>query len=245
MTDDNSSEPGTDLNWFDEGATNPYKMLDEFINTYSKAPDDEDLKFTIEAKNLNAIAFFGIYGSKIRIVLKDKDDNVISDETIDLVSNISSWDDYFFGDIYYREKLFYKTPSLFYTKIEVTIEKRDKAELGLIRVGKSTYLGITAKGVTASITDYSKKKTNDNGIVYLEKGNFADRISCETQIEGATQYNVVKNRLSKLRATPTVYIIDETDTYFELLIFGYYENFSGRLESCKTSRFTIDIQGLI
>ena len=245
LIDNNSSEPGADLNWFDEGATNPYRVLDEYINTYTHAPNDKDLTFTFETTNLNAIAFFGIYGQAIKIVIKDKNDTIISNETIDLVSNISSWEDYFFGEIYYREKLYYPTPNLFYAKVEITIVKKDQARLGLIRAGRSTYLGITATNVNASITDYSKKKVNSNGIIYLEKGNFADRISCETQIIGAAQYNAVKNRLEKLRATPTVYIIDETDTYFELLIYGYYENFSGKLENCKTSRFTIDIQGLI
>ena len=245
LIDDNNSEPGTDLNWFDEGATNPYKMLDEYANTHSQAPNDEDLVFTFETTNLNALAFFGIYGQSMKITIKDRNNNIVSDEVVDLVSNISSWEDYFFGDIYYRKKLYYPTPNLFYAKIKVTITKKDVAKLGLLRAGKSTYLGVTATNVNASITDYSKKKVNDNGIVYLEKGNFADRISCETQIEGATQYNAVKNRLENLRATPTIYIIDETDTYFELLIFGYYESFSGKLESCKTSKFIIDIQGLV
>jgi len=245
LIDNNNSEPGTDLNWFDEGVTNPYRMLDEYINTYTNAPDDKDLTFTFETTNLNAIAFFGIYGQAIKIVIKDKNDTIVSDETIDLVSNISNWEDYFFGEICYREKLYYPTPNLFYAKVEVTIIKKDVAKLGLIKVGKTTYLGITATNVNASITDYSKKKINDNGIIYLEKGNYADRISCETQIIGAAQYNIVKSRLENLRATPTVYIIDESDTYFELLIYGYYENFSGKLESCKTSKFTIDIQGLI
>ena len=43
LVDSNSSEPGVDTNWFDEGATNPYKCLDEYMNTQTIADSSNNL----------------------------------------------------------------------------------------------------------------------------------------------------------------------------------------------------------
>ena len=241
--DNNDSEPGTDVNWIDKGYTNPYRCLDEYINTQTEKNDGDPLVMEFNIKNSNAITLLNTECKKIQVDVYDINGNLVLTYIEDVISGISSWKDYFFGDIVYKNKLIIKGPILLKGKIKLTVYGQN-IKVGIVLIGLLEDLGVTLTRVTTSIDDYSKKDVDKNGNVYLKQGNYADRLETKVLLNNS-DFNVVKNKLVNIRATPIYFMSSDCDIYEELNVYGYYENFKFSIDNNKKTTCSLSIRGLI
>jgi hypothetical protein len=241
--DSNNTEPADDnINWAFISYTNPYKCIDEYINTQTISDNDIVMEFSIN--KTNGIALLNVEASEIIVEVYDKDNNLITIKNESAIIDISSWGDYFFNDLEYKNKFFIELPFLFTGKIILTIKKTSIAKVGVVLIGFSQDLGITLKGIKTGIDDYSKKVIDNNGNVFLKQGSYRDVIDCKVVLKN-TDFNTTKQKLIKLRAIPILYLATEDEKYRELLLYGYYENFDFTINSDNYSELNLTLRGIL
>ena len=246
LIDNNSSEPGTDVNWFDEGTTNPYRCLDKYINTQTSMNDGTSLIMEFDVTNINAVVLLNLEALKVLVSVYDSDGNLITTIEKDVLTGITNWEDYFFGVYDYVNKLIVETPQLFKGRIKVEIQGTDKtpAKVGVVLIGYLEDLGITLQGVRSSIDDYSKKQVDNNGNVYLQEGNYADRFEGKVLVD-LKDFNKIKQKLTSLRGQAYYYTATEEDICRELDVYGFYENFEIDINNPVKAECSLTIRGLI
>ena len=218
VVDSNTSTPGEDANWADRGAINPYKCIDEYINTQTSSTEDIVIEFTIN--KVNGIGLINVIASSVEIEVYDSGDVLILKKEESAITGISSWKDYFFSDLEYKNKFFTELPYIFKGKIKLTVKKAETAAVGVVLIGFMQDLGLTLMDIRAGIDDYSKKVVDDNtGNIYLQQGNYRDTVDCKVLLK-KTDFNTVKQRLVEVRATPVLWLADTTEDYRELFLYG-------------------------
>ena len=242
LVDDNGEEPGTGLNWFDEGATNPYKCIDEYINTQTINEDDLVMEFSFT--NADTIAFFNVYAKAVKIEIYDTNDNLIGTIEKDLLTNVNSWEDYFYRKEEYIERFFIRGAFMLVGKLKITLYKADDVKVGILQIGSASDLGLTLEDVKSDIDDYSKKDIDENGNVYLKQGNYADRLDCKV-ICATSKFNTIRNRLIKTRGKAFTWIASEDDKFRELNLYGYYESFSISVDNPEMLTCSLSLRGLV
>ena len=243
LVDSNSSEPGTDVNWFDEGATNPYRCLDEYINTQTIMNDSTPLTMEFDVTNVNALVLLNLEATKVIVTAYDANGNEIKTITENALEGVTNWGDYFFGEYDYLNKMLIEGPQLLKGKIKIEIQG-NPAKVGKVLIGYLEELGVTLQDVKSSIDDYSKKQVDENGNTYLKEGNYADRFEGSVLID-INDFNKIKRRLTKLRGQPFYYTASKEDICRELDVYGYYENFEIDINNPKKAKCSLTIRGLI
>ena len=244
MVDNNSSEPGNDINWFDEGATNPYRCFDKYINTQTTGPTDNNLIMEFDITNVNAVVLLNLEATKVTISAYDSNNgDLIKTITQNALTGITNWEDYFYGEYDYVNKILVEGPQLLKGKIEIEIQG-NPVKVGMVLIGYLEDLGITLQDVKSSIDDYSKKNISQNGNIYLKEGNYADRFEGNILID-TKDFNKIKRRLTKLRGQAFYYIATEEDICRELDVYGYYENFDINIKNANKAECNLVIRGLI
>ncbi len=241
--DSNSSEPGTDVNWFDEGATNPYKCLDKYINTQTTGPDNDSLIMEFDVTNVNAVVLLNLEALKVTISAYDSNGNLIKTIEKSTITGVTNWGDYFFGDITYKHKILTEGPQLLKGKIKIEIQG-SPAKVGMVLIGYLEDLGITLQGVKSSIDDYSKKNIDKNGNTYLQEGNYADRFEGKVLLD-LGDFNKIKQKLTSLRGQAYYYTATKEDVCRELDVYGFYENFEIDIQNPVKAECNLTIRGLI
>ena len=242
LIDNNNEEPENSLNWFNKGATNPYKCIDKYINTQTISEDDLVMEFSF--KNADTIAFFNVYAKAVKIEIYTNDNNLVRTIEKDLLTNVNNWGDYFYRKEEYIERFFIKGSFMLVGKLKITLYKTDNVKVGILQIGNESDLGLTLEDVKSDIDDYSKKNIDENGNVYLKQGNYADRLDCEV-ICPTSKFNTIRNRLIKSRGKAFTWIASEDDKFRELNLYGYYENFSISVDNPEMLTCSLSLRGLV
>ena len=244
LVDSNSNnEPDSSINWFDDGATNPYKCLDSFMNTQTVADSGQNLIMEFDVTNVNGVALVNLEATKATITAYDANGNEIKSVTKDALTGVTNWGDYFFGEYEYKNKMLIEGPQLLKGSIKIEIEG-SPVKVGIVLIGYLYNLGITLQGVKSSIDDYSKKETDSNGNAFLKEGNYADRFEGNVLVD-INNFNKIKTRLTKLRGQPFYYTASKEDICRELDVYGFYENFEIDIDNPKKTQCNLTIRGLI
>ncbi|MGN7160860.1 hypothetical protein [Sphingomonas sp. SAFR-052] len=101
-------------------------------------------------------------------------------------------------------------------------------------------LGITETTPTVSITDYSRRVTDDFGVTTVVKRGFARRLSLRFAVPFEA-VDALQSRLADLRATKATWIAD--DRFRALSVAGLYKDFSIDVVSQPCSFCTLTIDG--
>lgn len=119
-----------------------------------------------------------------------------------------------------------------------------------VRVGELIYgtlsdLGVTQRGITSGIVDYSIKETDSFGNINFVERNFSKRFTSKILVENK-KLNTVQKVLYSLRAKPAVWIADEdVDIQEATVVFGFYKDFSAELVYPTYSYYNLEIEGLV
>jgi len=231
--------------WVDWGATNAYKIVDEFVNTQTAQAESFTFSFS-ESEVCDTMALFNLEAVTVRVVMNDGTADV-HDETYNLdETSIADWYDYFYEDFIFRSDLYIQLPVYRNITYTVTVTNTGAtAKCGLIVLGRAKDLGVTLFNPSVGILDYSKKETNEWGGTFLSKGKVAKRADC-TVIMDSGFADEMNRRLAKIAGEATLFVGDEREGGYEsLLIYGFYRDFDIVIANPVKSQCTLSLEGLV
>lgn len=249
-TADADNSPADDTNtWLNLGASNKYKMLDDYINTQTVDSAGSLVVELTTTDYADALALFDVSGTTITIQMYSGP-ILVSEESTEVFGNeylIDNWADYFFSGFEVFPDFNFDVQGLYLNlKIKITITQRDgKVGLGHCIAGRYVELGKTKYEPKVGIEDYSVQKVNDFGETYLNKRAYAKTGTAEIALK-TNAISKVTNILAAARSTPCLYQLNNDSTTYEpLLIYGFYRDFSVVMQDFNQSVLSIEIEGMI
>jgi len=246
-TDDSPAEDSD--TWLNLGASNKYKMFDDYVNTQTTVSGG-DLVVEIGISDYaDSLALFDVTGTEITVVCYSGTEE-LSSETKSVAGDdyaISSWYDYFFAGFKVYPDFSFVLPGLYLNlKLKITITPlAGEAACGHCISGRYVYLGDTQYSPKIGIDDYSVQKTNDFGETYLNQRAYAKTASVEISFD-SSDLSRVSNILASVRSVPCLYQLNnDATTYDPLLIYGFYRDFSLILQNFNKSICSLEVEGMI
>lgn len=235
--------------WLNLGYDNIHAAFDQSVTTPASATTN--LTFTVKTTYSDALSLINITSDIIEIAISDAatNDNIYSNSFGLSGGVVLDWYQYFFFDPLERRTQLALTglPGT-YANVYITIRLKgavgSTVSLGNFIAGLTTDLGTTQFNPTFSITDYSKKETDEFGNAKLVPRAYSKKISADVWIEN-TKLNSNIRLLSSIRATPVVWVGSEDPTFEEaLIVYGYYKDFSVLISYPQVSVCSLEIEGL-
>lgn len=230
--------------WLDIGATRRWKAFDRLISDpVTKAGD---ITYSLVPNTLaDALAFFGLNASSIRVKCTDPVEGVIYDVTREIIDKSVVFDgfSYAFEPIPYQtQEIFNAVPVYTGVTVDITVTSDGTTKLGQIVLGRDQVLGETMTGTGIGIEDFSRKDRDAFGNAILVERAFAQIVDFQFAFptDGARRVNGV---LARLRATPAVYYVGDETSQFGTTIYGFYRDFSIPLTT-SVSFATLEVEGL-
>lgn len=242
--------PNDTTNWLDTGATNRWKMFDDYVSSSTSNADSIEVTLTPDGR-CDTLSLFGLVGTEVVITCKSGG-STVSTETIDLQEAvIADWFDFYYAKVIQKSVAVISIPGLYPTlTIEIAINYvGGTAECSHCVVGLSQKLGSTNYSPKVGIIDYSTKETNDFGETYLNQRAFSKTVNVLLTLDSG-KYDVVARRLEAVRSTPSVWQMNNTYSgggteYEALVVYGVCIDFSLLLQSFNLSECNLEIEGLI
>jgi|GEM_PF-4693451 len=125
--------------------------------------------------------------------------------------------------------------------IQIIIRNANECYCGEIIIGSLKTIGTAKYGVEVSIIDYSIKVADEFGNFTIVERAFSKRISTSFSMPAATHAAVLRV-LEKYRATPLVWIID--DSYSTTIAYGFYNNLQMGITNNINAEGSVSIEGL-
>jgi hypothetical protein len=116
-------------------------------------------------------------------------------------------------------------------------------KVGNIVYGETITLGLTQMGLGFGIKDFSAKDTDEYGNTIFVQRTYSKRMEPTVYVEN-TQLRFIDRTLSRLRATPTVWIGSEEYIYSPLVIYGFYRDYNIDIPYPSHSLLRLEIEGL-
>lgn len=232
------------IKWGRPLATNPWRMFDDKVGTYTSNP--ESIEFYITPNSpVDAIGFFGIDASSVEVTVFDATSGVVAfRETAPVLTDgITDWYAYFFNPIELRRDfVLMRLPPNTYYSLKVSIKKPGGvAKAGAVVLGRVLEIGRALQGSSVGIVDYSRKERDTFGNWQILERAFSKKaefdIVCNTRETGTIQ-----RELAKVRAKPTVWIGHEN--LEATLVYGFYKDFNIVLGGVTISEASITVEGL-
>lgn len=241
-----ASNPESDTtNWEDYAPTNRWAMFDQEVNTQSSVTSP--LTVTIAPGICNGLALIELVGTSVTVTITDGAAGpTVYNVTVGLEqSSVADWYQYFFEPFSQRGTLVLTDlPPYPNARVTISVTGSGTVKCGGFIVGTLYTLGGTQYGVTAGIRDYSKKETDTaTGAVTLVPGKFSKRLRAKLQVN-AGAVGPIQTLLTELRATPCVWIGDDTGTNEALTVFGFYRDFELDVSYPTVNHYSLDIEGM-
>ena len=229
--------------WEDTAPTNRWAVFDQSVSTPSTATTSMTWAFTPGI--IGSIALIDMVGTSVHVVMKNGATTVYDETFLLSTSTILDWYQYFFEPFTQKGILLLSDlPPYVAAETTITISGTGTVQCGSIIVGTTTELGGTQYGATAGIRDYSRKVTDEvTGVVTLEQRKFAKIMRARLQVNSGAVTGV-HQILTNLRATPSVWIGDDSGLYEPLIVFGYYRDFSLEVTYAGLSYYSLEIEGM-
>ena len=242
---------GTEAKWKKIGATMPWRMLDDFVETSTAAPEGQKLTFTVPFVRANAFCLLNLQGASVKVTVIGDGDEVDFEETYEIIKDIEGFSLYS-----YDYDLIESIDSLVNTEIPISVYGKllveidpggpgSVASVGHVIAGRARTLGMSKYDAEVGITDYSKKETDEFGVTTFVRRSYAKVASLELYLH-PSQSDFVAANLQELRATPSLWIGDNVDNgYTALTIYGWVEDWRSVYTGPNEQQISVDIQGLI
>jgi hypothetical protein len=240
----NTDTPGTSDKWVDNGPCNKCAMFDSKISTQTIAASPLVVEFTT-TDIISNLALLNLIGESVKIEMFSGGVKVY-EQTANLNESeiLDWWDYYFLDDEQITQALFDDLPLFYSPTIKITLTGTGNVAIGHTVFGSRFDLGCLSYGATSGIIDYSKKITDEFGDTEFVKRAFADEFSGQVLVENS-QLNGIKRKLRELRATPTLWVGIEDETFREtLVVFGWYRQHRIAINYPAHSLIDLEIEGL-
>ena len=248
LIDNNTgNNPEESLNWFKVKPINRWACFDGWTDTQLEYSGSDDYAYyEVETKDVDYIAFFDLFASKIVIELFDINSNLIETKSVNTISYfIRDWWEWTYNAPEYKKNVAINLSHLIYGgKLKIYIYKLgDVAKVSNIAYGKSQDIGVSLYGARVSRRNIIEQKRGENGRVYTSlKGQYR-RISVPIVCDN-TNIDHIVNKLADIASKPTLFIADEREKYIEnLIVYGIYKDFDIPISVSK-SKYEIIIEGV-
>lgn len=245
---------GVEAKWKKMEATLPWKMLDDYVETQTRAPLEQNLSFCVPFNRADSFAFLNLEGSTARVRVYDDDEpdgeEVIYDQETNLIADIwhlSLYEYNYLPITSIKHLTVTDLPQVFSGRLCVDIDPGTgaTAAIGHVVAGKAYKLGYTQYGAELGFTDYSRKITDEFGVTTLVRRSFASRESLPVYLH-PDQMDYVAGILQEVRGRPCVWIGDNGDYgHKSLTVYGWLEDFRMVCEGPNENQLSLEIQGLI
>jgi hypothetical protein len=230
--------------WIDVGATNRWKMFDTGVG--SQTSDADEIVVELAPGLCNSVALLDIAASSVNITVVDGV-TTLYDETFQIGDStvLADWFEYFFYDISSETTLTVADLPVYSGGIvTVTITAPITARCGTLAIGRMVDIGDTLMGVQTSIVDYSRKETDVYGNTTVVERGFARRISANVSCLN-TRLDYITSQLAAIRATPVVWVGDNTGLYPFLTTYAFVKDWSVTIPYANHSEAALTLEGLV
>ncbi|MBY0303608.1 MAG: hypothetical protein K2W86_00460 [Sphingomonas sp.] len=238
--------PSTDpTKWLDLGPTNRWAMFDARVGTATTRT--ASLQAVLAPGAIDAVALIDTDAESATVTLTaDGVTNYTQTQTFNIGGvAIDNWFSWFFEPIGRRTTLlFLDVPVYANGIVTVTIARDNPADTvscGTLLVGRQLSLGDTEHGADIGIIDYSRKETDQFGVISVVERAFAKRMTARV-VMATDSVDVIHRALASLRATPVLWIGSES--FESLTVYGFYKEFSIDLAYPTVSYCSLTIEGL-
>lgn len=230
------------LYWLEAKPSNRWSMYDSEISTVTVTPGDLSTTLTVPGR-VNAVALFGVVGSKIQVTQRSAGGDVLATFSKTLQTQPIDWYEYFYS---VPEQI----PDVVFTgvvpstgsRLEIVIT--GPAACAAIVVGNTFDLGDAEWGAQTSITDYSRKTTTAEGVQSFTPGRYSRRMSVRL-VQPRERYPTVQRNLEAVRATPCVWLgVPGVQAYSPMTIYGFYKDFSIEVAYATENLCSLEIESL-
>jgi len=258
LTNDNVGNDPVDspAEWLDLGFTNRWRMFDG--GTSTTTTNDDSIAIRIRPDGfVNALSFFNVSASSIRIIISQNGETVY-DQTADFILELgeSNWFSWFFGSVQGvietpRDHVVLGIPGLFNATIDVIFSRPDgEVSVGLLVAGRQQTIGVGLYGSSVGIRDFSTKEVDQFGNFRVVERRFAKRAEMDVYLRTNT-IATVQQALAARRASPTVYVGSDQACLFcadpiheEFLVYGFFNDFDIVTGDRQNSTAVIEVEGL-
>jgi len=247
--------PDHPAEWLYKGATNRFKMFDEYITTQANADGTEStdpgkIVLELNASKMNSVSLFALSATGVIFELYDSSDVLVDSSSFDLVdsSRVISWSTYFMEERPYKTELHNSFSTLLISKLKIIIEDTRTSSfpgLGYCLVGMARDIGQSKYGIKTSILDFSSVNRDDSGEVSQTVGDYAKLMDLDADIE-ASKHDYTQDLLARLRGRPIVVQgNNEGINFTSFVVLGLLQEFDLVLKNSRRSVFNLRIEGFI
>jgi hypothetical protein len=220
---------GVSPKWMETGATNRWQAFD--AKCASQTENASSIQYVLTPGSLDSIAFFNLDADSIAITQKEATGGAtLHSETITLSGATEAVTTALHSGYASNE-------------ITITITKSGTAKCGEIVMGLKYNLGdtLSQEGVDVGTTDFSIIENDAFGNLnvtprdYSSSGDFVVLVT-------NTNADDLYETLAQYVSTPLVYI--GYASYASMILYGYYEDFSIKMDSRLYAHLSMNIQGL-
>lgn len=235
--------------WIDQGATNRWRMFDMSVGA-EKQTVSTNSSNTVEVlldvdQTVTSVTLLNLYGVSVRVIMRDQDGNEVYNRLVNLLESTPSpdwWSFFFAARSNLKTVVLTDLPSTRPATIEMILEGDDEpAKIGKMIVGEAVDIGCARYGTSVGIVDFSRKERDPFGNNYILERRYIDRADYDIQID-TDNIDTVKELLTAIRATPSLYIGDED--FNSTIIYGFYRDFSIVISGPYKSDVTIQVESI-
>ncbi|VDS08858.1 hypothetical protein PARHAE_02043 [Paracoccus haematequi] len=210
--------PGADTAsewWVRVGATNPWRAFDNRLGGMTTG--GSMITYTIALpRTLNAICFFGLNATSVRIRVLTPGPTVIFDETIQLATRdpVGTFWEYIYTPFAFKPDLVLtdlRLPSG--GTVEITVTAGTAAQVGEIMLGNDIDIGTTLEDSGLGIQDFSRKDRDEWGGLFLIPRPVIKTVSFRFSIptDGAARVQKIMERIAS--KVCVFYAVDGEDPF--------------------------------
>ncbi len=218
--------------WLDVGPSNPFACLDQAVSTPSTAPASAQVFAIKLPSSVSACALMSVTGTRAHVAVNNAIGSISSQSTTNLASVHGATTTALMGF----------EPGQY---VSVWISGDTSVSIGEFIAGTFHQLGGTQYGHSFSITDYSRKDTDEFGTTTFVKRATAKRMSASVLVPKGN-YNGVIQLMEAITSTPTVWIAsDDPDYSAGAIVYGNWAEFDLEIAYPTENLCNLEIQGLI
>lgn len=234
---------GDAVNWVRVGPTNRWAMLDNAVGSTTEATGS--ITVTLQPGVVRGLALLDMSVEAVTIVMTVSGTEVYRREIqpIGTQEDCDDWYTYFFESVQRRGMLIATDlPPYAEGLITITATGAGAISIGSCVLGAMYALGETLADVSIGITDYSRKTTDDYGVVQVAERAFSKRMSLSVTLPTNT-VDVATSRLARVRARPAVWIASER--LDSLIVYGFIKDWAVAIPGQVLSTCHLEIEGLV
>lgn len=211
--------------WIDVGPTNRWAMLVETAGPRTTFAGTIDVTLSMEAA-LDTLGLVDIDATTVRVRVLNGAAIVYDQSRAVAGASVAT---------------FFDLPAVPGRQIRVTATGAGQIAIGKLVAGVALDIGATEASPTISLTDYSRRQTDDFGVTTVVERAWAKRISFRTRLDSG-RVDPVQQQMAELRAKPVLWIGD--DGQGALTLYGTYKDFAVDLQLGSASFASLTIEGL-